>query len=91
NKIESLHLGRAENRQFLALRFNRGVYFFRDDNVAYKGLLSQLQASLVANWRALVLELAQKSGQGDDGVQAVVTGAGVVPKFQSASDFLGRL
>lgn len=91
NRIESLHLGRAENRQFLAFRFNRNLFFFRDDNVAYKGLLSQMQPSATANWRALVVEFAQKSGQGDEGVQAVISGGGVVPKFNTAADFFARL
>lgn len=91
NRIESLHLGRAENRQFLAFRFNRNLFFFRDDNVAYKGLLSQMQPSATANWRALVVEFAQKSGQGDEGVQAIISGGGIVPKFNTAAEFFARL
>lgn len=91
NRIESLHLGRAENRQFLAFRFNRNLFFFRDDNVAYKGLLSQMQPSATANWRGLIVEFAEKTGKGDDGVQAVTSGGGVVPKFNTAQEFFAKL
>ena len=91
SKIESLHLGRAENKQFLAFRFNRNMFFFRDDNVAYKGLLSNMQASATGNWRALITEFAQKTNQGDAGVQAVTTGGGVVPKFNTAAEFFSKI
>lgn len=90
-RIESLHLGRAENRQFLAFRFNRNLFFFRDDNVAYKGLLTNMQPSATGNWRALITEFAEKTGKGDAGVQAVTSGGGVVPKFNTPGEFFARL
>lgn len=91
SRIESLHLGRAENKQFLAFRFNRNLFFFRDDNVAYKELLSNMQPSATGNWRALITEFAEKTGKGDAGVQAVTSGGGIVPKFNTAAEFFAKI
>jgi hypothetical protein len=82
--VRKVCLGRAENVQVLALNTNAGLLYFRDDNIAYRGLVSQLQPSATANWRAMVAEFADKAGKTQDpGVQAVTTGTGMIPKYPS--------
>lgn len=92
NAIGNLRLGRVEGTQYLGFLHQSRVYYFGQSEVAYKGLLSRLQPSTVANWRALVLELAEHVGtSADPGVEALSTGTGVVPKYDSLPEFLARV
>lgn len=84
SSVRKVCLARAENVQVLALCTHSGLIYFRDDNIAYKGLVSQLQPSATANWRAMVAEFADRAGKTQDpGVQAVTTGTGMIPKYPS--------
>ncbi len=86
--VRRLCLGRIGERNLLALTANNVLYFFSDDNVAYKGLLKQMAPTLTMNWRGLVNELATRiSDRSDSGVQAVTGGGGTVPRYVDAASF----
>jgi hypothetical protein len=88
-QIKNLSLGRVVDRNILAFLYNGTVYYFNDENVAYKGLLRQMAATLTMNWRGLVNEIAaQVSDKSDPGIQAVTGAGGMVPKFLDLGAFL---
>ncbi len=87
--IRGLTLGRVGDRQWLAFGSGGSLYYFGDDNVAYKGLLKSMQASTAMNWRGLVQELAsQVPDSGDAGVTVLTGGSGgSIPKYQDRQTF----
>lgn len=91
-QIKNLSLARVIDRNILAFVFQGTLYYFNDENVAYKGLLKQLQATLTMNWRQLVNEIASHvADKSDPGIQAVTGGGGMVPKFLDMGAFFNAV
>lgn len=87
-QIKGLSLGRVGERMILAFTAGGALYWFSDDNVAYKGLLRQMASTQPMNWRNLVNEIAEHvADRSDAGVQAVSGAGGMVPKFLEQGAF----
>jgi len=87
--IRALTVGRVGERLTLAFVHGGMTYFFSDDNVAYKGLLRNMQATLAMNWRSLVNEIAERvSDRSDPGVAAMTGAGGMVPRFMDMAEFM---
>lgn len=91
-QIKKLSLARIVSNNYLAFMSGTTMYYFSDENVAYKGLLKQMAATLNLNWRALVNELAARvSDASDPGLQALTGAGGMVPKHLDTASFFSAV
>lgn len=92
SQIKGLSLGRVIDKSVLAFVHGGTLYWFGDDNTAYKGLLRQMASTQPMNWRALVGEIAgHVSDTSEAGVQAVTGGGGMVPKYLDMGAFFNAV
>jgi hypothetical protein len=90
--IKALALGRVEDAQIIGWIFNRGVYYISDKRITYKGLLAQLAPIATQNWRSLLSFVTQKTNlTSDQGIQALQTAGGMIPKYPNMEAFLNHL
>lgn len=90
--VRSLTLGRLEGGQVLAFQHEGRLYYFADDEMNYKGLVSRLEPTATANWRAWIGEMAERAGSTEDaGVQAVTGMAGMIPRYPSLEALLAKV
>ena len=90
--MKTLSVARVGERTHLGFVYRQTVYYFSEENVAYKGLLKTLGATLNLNWRALVNEMSgQVTDRSDVGLQAMTGGGGMVPRVLTLADFAKAL
>lgn len=91
-EMRALSVARVAERNHLGFVYRQTVYYFSDENVVYKGLLTTLAATLTLNWRTLVNEMSgQVADRSDAGIQAMTGGGGMVPRLLSLADFAKSL
>ncbi len=90
--IKSLILGRVEIEQILAFKYSNSVFFVSDKAVNLKGMVPKMAFSAPENWRNFIVMIAEKSGvTSDAGIQAVLSGSGLIPKFGSKEALFEQL
>lgn len=92
SNIKSLILGRIEIEQILAFKYNNSVFFISDKAVNLKGMVPKMAFSAPENWRNFIVMFAEKSGATSDaGIQAVLSGSGLIPKYSTKETLFEQL
>lgn len=86
--IKSLALGRVEPEQIIAWVCQGRLYFATDKSINLKGMLPKMAFTATENWRNFLGMLSEKTSlNADAGIQAVISGGGLIPKYNTKDDF----
>ena len=92
SSVKSLALGRVESEQIFAWVSQGRLYFMSDKSINLKGMIPKMAFTAIENWRSFISMMVEKTSlNADAGIQAVVSGGGLIPKYNTKDDFFNYL